>query len=236
VLFSNREIAALINQWFEPVWESVRDVPTVSVDFGHGVTVTRTLHGNIATWVCDNRGEVLDVLPGIYEPATYVSRLDQLRLLANYVEQPGSRIERLHVYHQRQATALLQKQPAPRFVNTAGMAKAMIERNTLAVLVPGAPDSVEPKSALNLPAAAGPGGRELGLDHDLWSRLIEDTRINERQRRLQIHEKLVSAQGLRPPELTRWLYREVLHSDLDDPYLGLGDLLLGKYPFAHEER
>jgi hypothetical protein len=211
-------------------------VPTVSVDFGHGVTVTRTLHGNIATWVCDCRGEVLDVLPGIYEPATYVSRLDQLRLLANYVEQPGSRTERLRIYHQRQATALRQKQPAPRFVNTAGMAKAMIERNTLAVLVPGAPDSIEPKSALNLPAAAGTGGRELGLDHDLWSRLIEDTRINERQRRLQIHEKLVSAQGPRPPELTRWLYREVLHSDLDDPYLGLGDLLLGKYPFAHEER
>lgn len=235
MLFSNSQVAALINRWFEPAWESVRDVPTISVDFGHGLTVTRTLHGNIATWVCDSHGEVLDVLPGIYEPVTYMSRLDQLRLLANYAEQPASKKDRLRVYHQDQATALREKQPAPRFVNSAGIAKAMIERNTLAVLVPGFPDSPEPKSAARVPAAAG-AERELGIDKELSSRLIEDTRINERQRRLQIHDKLVSVQGVRPVELTRWLYREVLHSDLDDPYLGLGDVLLGKYPFAREER
>jgi hypothetical protein len=235
VLFSNREVAAAINQWFEPIWESVRDVPTVSVDFGHGVTVTRTLHGNIATWVCDSRGDVLDVLPGIYEPVTYVSRLDQLRLLANYVERPGSSPDRLRVYHQGQAGALRHEQPTPRFVNTAGMAKAAIERTTLAVLAPGVPESGEAKAGSSLLTLAG-AERELGMDQDLWSRLIEDTRLNERQRRLQIHDKLVFSKGVRPAELTRWLYREVLHSDLDDPYLGLGDLLLGKYPFAREER
>jgi hypothetical protein len=236
VLFSNSEVAASINRWFEPVWESVRDVPTVSVDFGHGVTVTRTLHGNIATWVCDSRGEVLDVLPGIYEPATYISRLDQLRLLANYVEQPGSRNDQLRVYHQGQVTALSEKQPAPRFVNTAGMAKAAIERRTVAALVPGVPDALEAKPALGPLAPLQARGVELGMDQDLWARLIADTGINERQRRLQIHEKLVSAHGVHPAELTRWLYREVLRSDLDDPYLGLGALLFDKYPFAREER
>jgi hypothetical protein len=235
VLFSNREVAVSINRWFEPVWESVRDVPTVSVDFGHGVTVTRTLHGNIATWVCDSRGEVLDVLPGIYEPATYMSRLDQLRLLASYVEQRQSKEERLRVYHQGQATALRQKQPAPRFVNTAGISKAVIERSTIAALVPGIPDPPEAKS-LSGSLVAGAGGREPGTDQDLWSRLVTDTGINERQRRLQIHDKLVSANGARPAELTRWLYREVLRSDLDDPYLGLGHLLMSQYPFAREER
>jgi hypothetical protein len=236
VLFSNRDVAASINRWFEPVWESVRDVPTVSVDFGHGVIVTRTLHGNIATWVCDSRGDALDVLPGIYEPDAYISRLDQLRLLANYVEQHHATPEWLRAYHQGQATALRQKLPAPRFVNTAGISKAAIERNTLAILVPGVPEPPETKLLSNLLAPGRAGGLELGMDQALWSRLSEDTRINERQRRLQIHNKLVSAKGVRPAELTRWLYREVLCSDLDDPYLGLGDVLLGKYPFAREER
>jgi hypothetical protein len=236
VLFSNREVADSINRWFEPAWESVRDVPTVSLDFGHGMTVTRTLHGNIATWVCDTSGQVLDVLPGIYEPATYLSRLDQLRLLANYVEQRQAKEERLCVYHQDQATALRQKQPAPRFVNTAGIAKALIERGTLATLVPGVPDPPEAKSLSGSTATPGAGSPEPGMDRDLWSRLVADTRINERQRRLQIHDRLVSTKGVRPAELTRWLYREVLRSDLDDPYLGLGDLLMGQYPFAREER
>ena len=30
-----------------------------------------------------------------------------------------------------------------------------------------------------------------------------------------------------PEQIKRWLYREVLHADLDDPYLGLGDALFG---------
>ena len=38
-----------------------------------------------------------------------------------------------------------------------------------------------------------------------------------------------------PGGITKWLYREVLHADLDDPYLGLGDLLFANYPFAAED-
>ena len=35
--------------------------------------------------------------------------------------------------------------------------------------------------------------------------------------------------------MTRWLDREVLHADLDDPYLGLGKILFDTYPFAKED-
>ena len=77
MLFSRKEIADFINQTFEPVWESVRAVPIVRVDFGNGRVITRTLHGNIATYVCDSGGRVLDVLPGIYEPGSYVDRQNE---------------------------------------------------------------------------------------------------------------------------------------------------------------
>jgi hypothetical protein len=40
----------------------------------------------------------------------------------------------------------------------------------------------------------------------------------------------------RPEKVTRPLYRDVLHADLDDPYLGLGQALFGTYPFAREDR
>jgi hypothetical protein len=68
-----------------------------------------------------------------------------------------------------------------------------------------------------------------------WKLLAEDTRQNETGRRRQIHEMLAGA-GLRKPEaLTKRLYKEVLHADLDDPYLGLGTTLFAHYPFAREE-
>ncbi len=67
MLFSNDEIADFINTTFEPTWQSVRPVPLVRIDFGNGHVVTRTLHGNIATFVCNADGHVLDILPGIYQ-------------------------------------------------------------------------------------------------------------------------------------------------------------------------
>jgi len=67
----------------------------------------------------------------------------------------------------------------------------------------------------------------VALEHNLAS----DTQINERQRRLQIHRHLLKS-GLKPPAtLKTWLYREVLHADLDDPYLGLKHVLFDNYPF-----
>jgi hypothetical protein len=85
VLFSKETVAQFINSHFEPIWESVRPVPIVHIDFGHGTVLTRTLHGNILTSVCDSEGHILDALPGIYAEKEYLHQLDQLRLLARYV-------------------------------------------------------------------------------------------------------------------------------------------------------
>src|SRR5262249_33477853 len=137
VLFSNEDVAKFINQNFEAVWESVRPVPIVRIDFGNGTVLTRTLHGNIATYVCSAQGQVLDILPGIYEPQSYLHALGQFRLLHNYViraKENGA--ARLKEYHEGQMQALKDHQAPPRFVNSAGMTKASIERSLLAVLVP----------------------------------------------------------------------------------------------------
>ena len=97
MLFSQESVASFVNENFEPTWETVRPVPIVRIDFGNGTVVTRTLHGNIATYVCTADGQVLDLLAGIYTPAVYVQRLQQFRLLANYADQqgPAQRVERL---------------------------------------------------------------------------------------------------------------------------------------------
>ena len=69
-----------------------------------------------------------------------------------------------------------------------------------------------------------------------WKELAEDTRINETLRRRQIHEKLTAIGPVPADDLVKWLYKDVLHADLDDPTLGLGEVLNKNYPFADEER
>src|SRR5262245_47980613 len=62
---------------FECAWESVRPVPRVSIDFGDGHTLERTLHGNVVTYFCTPEGEVFDLVPGLVDPREYVRRLEQ---------------------------------------------------------------------------------------------------------------------------------------------------------------
>jgi len=234
VLFSNDQVAAFVNNNFEPCWQMVRAVPIVRIDFGNGTVVTRTLHGNIATYACNADGQVLDVLPGIYNVAGYIDALDQLRLLAFYAKLlPDAERRAIYVraHHERQAEALKKGQAPQRLADMARMAavgKAVVERPVERLI-----------AAKQLQeAAARAATPQLDSREELatWKELVEDTRINEMARRLLIHQKLAQDTSVRPVQVTKWLYKEVLHADLDDPYLGLGEVLFASYPFAREDK
>jgi hypothetical protein len=50
--------------------------------------------------------------------------------------------------------------------------------------------------------------------------LAADTEINRKERKPILHQ-ILSEKICRPAELTRRVYKDALHCDLDDPYLGL---------------
>lgn len=232
-MFSKESVSNFINANFEPVWESVRPVPVVRIDFGNGTVLTRTLHGNILTSVCDHEGRVLDCLPGIYTDKTYTDRLNQLRLLARYTRnQPAEkRAEALRAYHEKQADALTKNEPPEVFTarrKLAPISKAAIEMPMEIVLAAAPPAAAKPAAD----DAAPPVAKD---DVANWKALEEDTRLNETTRRRQIHELLAQAGVVMPAKVTRPIYKDVLHADLDDPYLGLGKVLFETYPFAREE-
>jgi hypothetical protein len=236
VLFSNDDVVTFINKNFEPVWESIRPVPIVRIDFGNGTVLNRTLHGNIATYVCTARGQALDILPGIYEPQTYLHSLNQFRLLHSYVVRAKDQgATCLKEYHEGQARALKENHAPPQFVNHAGLSKRMIEGGILAVLVSGKEAEQWNASAAKIRNSSDQAKSRSTNDIANWKVLAEDTRINESTRRLQIHEMLAAAGPVQPNAITKKLYKEVLHADLDDPYLGLGQTLFAGYPFAKED-
>ena len=244
-MFSNETVADYINNHFEPAWESVRPVPQVTIDFGNGKVVRRTLHGNVATYCCDADGRVLDVLPGIYEPKTYVSRLQELKDLHRFARQ--GRWGRLNGvvsedavkrYHTTQAELLKAGEERARFVMTTGNPAAIIQVEASLELV------LQPARRIQGRAAVARGELPQEIDFEAvdsadelphWKALAEDTAVNETLRRRQIHEHLAEAGMVQPDDLKGWLYREVLHADLEDPYLGLGKILFDNYPFAEED-
>jgi hypothetical protein len=216
VLFSQPRVADFINQSFEPVWESVRPVPIVRIDFGNGNVLTRTLHGNILTAVCTPDGLVVDALPGIYTESVYVLRLHQFLATAKAIqltpaEEREKRFATIHRWMEEVSTKLAAQEDVSKFTIEDPIKKAL-----------------RPAKEAQLPVTAPE-------DVASWKALEEDTRLNERTRRRQIHELLARTGLVRPEKVTRPIYKDVLHADLDDPYLGLGEVLFATYPFAKED-
>lgn len=74
-LYSNPKVAAFLRSRFVLHWSSERPAPKITIDFGDGRTLVRTITGNSAHYVLDARGRVVDVLPGLYGPEAFVREL-----------------------------------------------------------------------------------------------------------------------------------------------------------------
>ena len=75
VLYSNAEVSAVLRDRFVLHWQSVRPVPTVTIDFGDGRKLERTLTGNSIHYILDSQGRPLDALPGLYGPQAFLRGL-----------------------------------------------------------------------------------------------------------------------------------------------------------------
>ncbi len=75
MLYPNEEVSALLHDRFVLHWQSVRPVPTVTIDFGDGRKLERTLTGNSIHYILDSDARPLDALPGLYGPKAFVRGL-----------------------------------------------------------------------------------------------------------------------------------------------------------------
>ena len=107
-LYANAEIARYLDEHFVLHWKSVRPVPKVTIDFGDGRKLERTLTGNSIHYVIDADGHVIDALPGLYGPQTFLRELRRAEDVANAaVKLTGeSRDSALREFHRTRFTAL----------------------------------------------------------------------------------------------------------------------------------
>jgi len=75
VLYPNAEVSAMLRDRFVLHWQSVRPVPTVTIDFGDGRKLERTLTGNSIHYILDSQARTIDALPGLYGPKAFVRGL-----------------------------------------------------------------------------------------------------------------------------------------------------------------
>lgn len=110
-LYPNSEVSQLLRDRFILHWQSVRPVPKVTVDFGDGRTLERTLTGNSIHYILSPDGRAIEALPGLYGPQAFLQQLQQAETaVKDYQAQPVEQRENfLQQYHQERLTALQQQ-------------------------------------------------------------------------------------------------------------------------------
>lgn len=90
ILYPDPRIAALLRKSFILHWKSVRPVPRLTIDFGDGRRMERTITGNSAHYVVNADGGVVDAIPGLVAPDSFLEVLQQAQ-----ARWSGSKTQRL---------------------------------------------------------------------------------------------------------------------------------------------
>jgi hypothetical protein len=251
VLLSDKETASFIEENFVPSWEMIREVPKVTIDFGNGKVLQRTLAGNTVLYVCTPEGQVVDALPGIYTPEDFKKIVEpslglaskQFSEVRSHHEKPASQTNPARL----SGAKAMMESPLLRMLQTAGMRtttnrpkadeKALLEeiskdsRKRFLYIAERMEDISKSPSTLAY-VTKRLGGTEKLNREDLGAFAIKaDSYNNTHEVRLVVHTWFAGLQNwVTPAEAKEDMFVRLLHIDYNDPYLGLDDVALPGTP------
>lgn len=101
-LYANEQVSSLLRERFILHWQSVRPVPKVTIDFGDGRKLERTLTGNSIHYVFDSDARPVDALPGLYGPGAFLrelKRAEEIAARCRAAKTENERADSLRQYH-----------------------------------------------------------------------------------------------------------------------------------------
>ncbi len=212
-LYANAEISSFLRENFILHWQSVRPVPVVTIDFGDGRKLKRTLTGNSIHYVLTPGGEIVDALPGLYGPAAFLARVTKLADVARQVAAlpAADRSAWLVQYHQQQWDAI-SRQWARDWQQVSGPATARLDpaapeaqtppELVVTVAAADAARIAAPKGAVEMPllrgiAAGSVANPEVVEDENAWQRIAalheQEARLDAASRELIASENPTAA-------------------------------------------
>ena len=172
-LYANEQISRELRENYVLHWKSMRPVPRVTIDFGDGRKLERTLTGNSVHYVLTPAGDVVDALPGLYGPRAFLESIRALAPLAVELDRLPAEERSRAIAHRHatkyaesgrkfsadlaqldrqavsvQATSQSAQPPALPTVNAAAAneiaaPKGRVERPLVAAALPAAPERLD---------------------------------------------------------------------------------------------
>ncbi len=243
MLLSDSKLRTLLQDKVVPAWEAVRPAPKVTIDFGDGKRLERTLKGNTVLYLCTPDGKVIDAFPAVYTASDFLREVEPALVAFDKQLEPAA-------WHKGQVAQVIDREH-----NRVMMAKAFVESPLLEALgkqrrrglanreaQPAQADgelalgyqnlvsklsdmSEEPASAREMKRKVP---KQIQNDPESLGRWVveQDSAFSVKLLRPAVHMLLSLESSPTPASLRDRMFKEVLQVPLDDPYLGLGDLVV----------
>jgi len=75
VLYTDPSVSGYLREHYILHWKTVRPAPKITIDFGDGRKLVRTITGNSIHYILDSDGKIVDALPGLYSPVSFYEYL-----------------------------------------------------------------------------------------------------------------------------------------------------------------
>jgi len=241
VLYPNADVGRYLRDHFVLYWQSVRPVPHVTIDFGDGRVLQRTVTGNSIHYVLDAGGRVVDALPGLYGPKAFLAALQSAEqaVLASAKLNGPARDDFIRAYHRERLAEIDREWHADADKLSLGAVSptqwddavwnkvaalhsedAKLDASSVMLMKTKMPDAQDAnRITVSKFVMETPLLRELRA---LEKSVAEDTIRNEYMLHRTIHDWLArgeAANGL--AAFNERVYAELFLSPLSDPWLGL---------------
>jgi hypothetical protein len=99
-LYPNADVSRYLRENYILHWTSERPAPRITIDYGDGRKIVRTVTGNSIHYILDSDGRPIDALPGLYGPRAFLLALRRGSDWTKQLADAPDRDQRLRELHQ----------------------------------------------------------------------------------------------------------------------------------------
>ena len=181
ILYSNASVSKLLRERFILYWQSERPAPRVTIDFGDGRKLERTLTGNSIHYILDSHGRVIDALPGLYGPAAFMRSLEQVEsVFKSSLQRDGNKLAGATLPYPRARFNAINVAWLTDIEKTGGKIPAglvMVEQNgegtPTAVQAVRAVTKIATEASILKSIMEAPAALETVTDQDTWNKIAQ---------------------------------------------------------------
>lgn len=243
-LYPNPNVRALLADKYVLHWQTVRSVPIITIDFGDGRKLERTITGNSLHMILDEQGRTVDVLPGLYGPGVFAQQLAKTgEAAASYGKMNEAQFQHFRTeFHKKQMEEMHVTWQADWVKAGVSPAPALASElddatwSQIAMLYTMA--STPRGDAAQAVASKGPDAERAGrlaltksvaetpmmrMVRNVTKSISEDTVRNEYHLHARIHMWFMSQSDFlaNRDQLVNRVYSDLFLSPVDDPWYGL---------------